>query len=101
MPAMEAGMIRKQLFIREDQQERLKAVADRRGVAVAELVRSGIDLVLKQEEPAEDESWREAILSVKGIWKDRDDIEDLFAERRRRRAERRKRINALMSEPQK
>ena len=93
-------MVRQQLFIRKDQQERLKAVADQRGVPVAELVRAGIDLVLTQEEPADDGSWRDAIRNIEGMWKDRDDLDAFYAEKRRRRAERRKRMNALMSKAQ-
>ena len=89
-------MVRKQVFIREDQQKRLKALAAAKGVSEAELIRQGIDLVLKREEATGDDSWREAIQSIKGMWKDRDDWDAFDAERRRRRAERRKRMNDLM-----
>jgi len=90
-------MVRKQFFIRQDQQDGLKTLAKRDGLAEAELVRQGIDMVLRTKNAAEDESWRETIQSIKGMWKDREDWDAFDAERRRRRAERRKRISALMS----
>jgi hypothetical protein len=93
----EAVMIRKQFFIREDQRAALKTVASRDGVAEAELVREGIDLVLARKRAAEDDGWKEGFRQIRGMWKDRDDIDELFAERRKRRVERRKRMNALMS----
>jgi Ribbon-helix-helix domain len=91
-------MVRKQIFIRDDQQERLKSVAARDGVAEAELVREGLDLVLERKAPLEDDSWREAIRSIEGMWEDRKEFDAFDAERRRRRAERRKRMNALLSD---
>jgi len=93
-------MVRKQLFIREDQQHQLKAAASRAGVAEAELMREGIDLVLKKKKAAEpvDDSWKEGFRQAAGIWKDRTDLDELYAASRRRRAERRKRMNARMSE---
>jgi hypothetical protein len=91
-------MVRKQIFIREDQQERLKLVAAREGVAEAELVREGLDLVLERKAPTEDDSWREAIRCIEGMWEDRKEFDAFDAERRRRRAERRKRMNALLSD---
>jgi len=92
-------MVRKQFFIRKDQQDELKVIAKRDGLAEAELVREGIDLVLMQRAQAQetDESWRKAIQSIKGLWKGRDDWDAFDAERRSRRAERRKRMNALMA----
>ena len=69
-------MIRKQVFIREDQQERLKATASRDGVAEAELVREGIDLVLEKKKISkfEDDSWKKGFRKAAGIWKDRTDL---------------------------
>ena len=90
-------MIRKQVFIREDQQEKLKSLAGRNGVAVAELIRDGIDLVLASKEVANDDSWKEAFRQIAGMWEHRTDLDDFYSERRKRRAERRKRMNALMN----
>jgi len=41
-------MIRTQIQLTEEQSARLKAVATRRGVSVAELIRQGIDALLSQ-----------------------------------------------------
>ena len=89
-------MVRKQFFIREDQQKRLKAVAAAKGVSEAELIRQGIDLELKRNEAAENESWKEGFRQAAGIWKDRTDLDELFADARRRRKERRKKMDARM-----
>lgn len=90
------SMVRKQVFIRQDQQERLKEVAATKGVAVAELIRDGIDLIIEGKTKADDESWKEGFRQVAGMWAHRTDLDELYAERRRRRAERRKRMNALV-----
>jgi hypothetical protein len=92
-------MVRKQVFIREDQQEKLKSIAARDGVAEAELVREGLDLVLERKKVAEveDDSWKEAFRQAAGMWKDRDDLDAFYAANRKRRAERRQRMNALIA----
>lgn len=77
-------MIRKQVYIREDQDRRLKALAAASGKAEAELIRDGLDRVLAEEE-GKKEDWKKVWLAAAGIWKDRDDIPELMAEMRRRR----------------
>lgn len=72
-------MIRKQVFIKEEQETRLKALAERLGVAEAELIREGIELVL-QEKDETDDNWKERFLQAAGIWKDRDDLEQVRRE---------------------
>lgn len=84
-------MIRKQVFIREDQERRLKALARRAGVPEAEIIRDGIDRALAEHEAA-DESWKQVILDVAGIWKDREDIDSLLEEGRRLAQERSERL---------
>ena len=90
-------MIRKQVFIREDQQAKLKALAAKTGVAEAEFVREGLDIVLERKGAKEDESWKVAFRQARGMWADRTDLDEFYSERRKRRSERRKRMNALMS----
>ena len=80
-------MIRKQVFIREDQERRLKALARRAGIPEAEIIRDGIDKALAEHEAADD-GWKQVILDVAGIWKDRDDIDDVLAEGRQLARER-------------
>ena len=84
-------MIRKQVFIREDQERRLKALARRAGMSEAEIIRDGIDRALAERGTADD-GWKRVILEGAGIWKDRDDIEDIVAEGRRLSQERSERL---------
>ncbi len=41
-------MVRTQIQLTEEQAERLKAVAARRGVSLAELIRQGVDILLER-----------------------------------------------------
>ncbi len=90
-------MVRQQVFILEAQRERLKDLAARKGQPVAQLIRDGIELVIERESAVDDDSWREAIRCIEGMWEDRKEFDKFDAERRRRRAERRKRMNAQLS----
>ena len=62
-----------------------------------ELMREGLDIILDREAPVEDDSWKEGFRQIEGMWKDRTGLDEFYAENRKRRAERRKRMNALMS----
>jgi signal transduction protein with GAF and PtsI domain len=86
-------LIRKQVLITREQDRRLKALAAASGIAVAEVVREGIDLAL--EKRADDgDDWREQLGRVAGLWSDHADIERAVADGRRRRAARRARMTA-------
>ena len=76
-------MIRKQVYIREDQEKRLKALAAAVGKAEAELIREGIDKVLAEQADLQ-QDWKAAWMRAYGLWADREDIEDIMAENRRR-----------------
>ena len=92
-------MVRKQFFIDPEASRRLKRAAASKGVSEADLIRDGIDRVLKDAE-AEGENWKKALKSLRGIWKDRTDLDEAFAERRQRRGQRRDRINKQMASSQ-
>jgi predicted DNA-binding protein len=62
IPAPKTRMVRKQVYITAEQDRRLKEMARTRGVATAELVRSGIDKELEQVEDGDD--WRESLLEL-------------------------------------
>ena len=55
-------MIRKQVFITPEQNRRLKERAALSGVAEAQLIRQGIDMVLKKEK-REDQDWKVAFVA--------------------------------------
>jgi hypothetical protein len=83
-------MIRKQVYIRADQDAALKAVAERDSLTEAELIREGIDLALAKRPPEED--WRVVIRSLSGMWRDRDDMQDFVRDLRRSSGNRLKRL---------
>ncbi len=55
-------MVRKQVYIEPEQDERLKRHAEALGVTESELIRQGIDLVTKPRRLPEDEAlWQDAL----------------------------------------
>jgi len=52
-----------QVYLREDQVEALRMVAERRGESMAELVRAGVDLLLEGLPPEED-----PLLDIVGLY---------------------------------
>ncbi len=63
-----------QVFLREDQKAALKSLSTRTGVRQSDLVRQGVDLLLKgAAQQAMD--WREATQAVAGLWRDREDLD--------------------------
>jgi hypothetical protein len=91
-------MIRKQFFIEEEQNARLKRVALVSGKSEAELIREGIDQRLKDaKELAETEDWKAAWRKAAGMWADYPEIDAIVADRRRARGRRRDRVNKRMA----
>jgi hypothetical protein len=85
-------MIRKQLFITVEQNRRLKARAAATGVAEAELIRAGIDRELDDEAAEAKGDWKDAWRQAFGMWKDRDDLDVFYANRRKSDRQRMERI---------
>lgn len=85
-------MRKAQVFLREDQIAALKKVARETGRKQSEVIREGVDLAIKAANDAKAQDWKAAMLSAAGIWKDRDDFDEIFAERRRRSRERMDRL---------
>jgi hypothetical protein len=77
-------MVRQQLFITAEQKRRIKTRAALTGVSEGEIIRRGIDRELEQETRSGEGDWKEAWRQAAGIWKDRDDIEEFYANRRKR-----------------
>jgi uncharacterized protein (UPF0335 family) len=88
-------MVRQQLFITAEQKRRIKTRAALTGVSEGEIIRRGINRELEQETKAGEGDWKEAWRQAAGMWKDRDDIEEVIARRRkltRKRMERTRRL---------
>jgi hypothetical protein len=59
-------MIRTQIQMTEEQSQRLKKIAARRGVSMAELVRQGVDVILAAETAADRSELKERALQAAG-----------------------------------
>jgi hypothetical protein len=77
--------------IRDDQKERLRAIALATGVTEDELIRQGIDLLIAERQPVAGD-WRAAARGIYGMWKDRDDLDDIFSSFRQGFEDRHKRL---------
>ena len=89
-------MVRTQVFITAEQKRKLKARAAATGVAVAELIRAGIDRELENNSAQAESDWKDAWRQAAGMWKDRDDLDEFYAERRKQRRKRRERLQRAM-----
>jgi predicted DNA-binding protein len=80
-----------QVFLTRAQKAALEALSRRTGRSQSELIREGIDDVIGKA-ANENADWRTATQAIAGIWADRDDLDELYADMRRQRAERHKRL---------
>lgn len=71
-------MIRTQIQLSEEQARRVKALARREGVSMAEVIRRGVDTLLAAAEPDRDEAWAQAA-SLVGAFEDVDEASDVSA----------------------
>jgi hypothetical protein len=76
-------MVRQQLFITAEQKRQIKTRAALTGMSEGEIIRRGIDRELEQDTKATEGDWKEAWRQAAGMWKDRDDIEETIARRRK------------------
>ena len=90
-------MVRKQLRVTEDQDRRLKALAAATSRSESEFVREAITDLLDRQAQETTDDWKAALQQVRGIWKDRTDLDEFYAANRERRRLRRKRMNELMA----
>ena len=83
-------LVRQQLFVTAEQKRQLKTRAAATGKSESEIIRRGIDRELDDNTADPDGGdWKEAWEQAFGIWKDRDDTDKLYADRRKRRRKRR------------
>ena len=89
-------MVRKQLFITAEQNRRIKSRAAVTGLSEGEVIRRGINRELDEKSGTAEGNWKVAWRQAFGMWKDRDDIEEFYAERRKRDRQRMERIRKQM-----
>lgn len=62
-----------QVFLREEQKAALEALSERTGQRQSDLVRQGVDLLLR-DTSGQAGDWRDATRALAGLWRDRDDL---------------------------
>jgi Arc/MetJ-type ribon-helix-helix transcriptional regulator len=72
-------MVRTQVYLTEAQERGLKRLAASTGRKQSELIRAAIDGYLDKEKPKD---WKEALETVRGMWADRDDLDEFYADLR-------------------
>jgi len=73
-------MERTQIYLTREEREGLRTLAELRSQTQSELIRVAVDRLLKEELPPASKS--ELLEQSFGIWADRDDLDELFAELR-------------------
>lgn len=71
-------MIRTQIQLTEEQARRVRALARRKGVSMAEVIRRGVDTLLAAEQPDREELWERAT-SLVGAFEDARGADDVAA----------------------
>ena len=89
-------MVRKQMLLTPEQNRQLKSLAVASSRSEGALVREAVDLWLSRQQ-AEQADWKAHWRQAAGMWKDRSDLDQFYAEQRRRRRVRRERMNKLMA----
>jgi hypothetical protein len=89
-------MVRQQLFITAEQKRRIKTRAALTGTSEGEIIRRGIDRELEDNSAEAKGDWKDAWRQAFGMWKDRDDIEEFYANRRKRDRQRMDRVRKQM-----
>jgi len=90
-------MVRQQLFITAEQKRRIKTRAALTGVSEGEIIRRGIDRELAQGAAEAEGDWKDAWRQAAGMWEDRDDLDGLYADMRKRTRKRIERTRRLLS----
>jgi predicted DNA-binding protein len=71
-------MVRKQMYLTQEQDDKLASLASERGKTQSQLLREAVDTLLEQ---ARVERLRAALEAARGMWQDRDDLPDFAAMR--------------------
>ena len=89
-------MVRQQLFITAEQKRRIKTRAAITGMSEGEIIRRGIDRELEQETKPGEGDWKDTWRQAFGMWKDRDDLDEFYANRRKRDRQRMESVRRQM-----
>lgn len=76
-------MEKAQVFLTEEQKTQLKSLAAKTGRKQSEIIRHGVDLAIAEAQQ-QSHNWKAALKRTKGIWKDREDVEERIAQNRQR-----------------
>ena len=72
-------MVRTQVYLSEEQKRGLERLAATTGKRQSDMIREALDGYLAKHEPKD---WREALEALRGMWADRDDLDELQADLR-------------------
>lgn len=72
-------MVRTQVYLTEEQNNGLKQLAASSGRKQSELIRDAVEGYLAGHKPND---WKEALVAVRGMWADRDDLDTLYGDLR-------------------
>ena len=89
-------MIRQQLFITAEQKRRIKTRSALTGKSEGEIIRRGIDRELDDKSAEVEGDWKDAWRQAFGMWKDRDDLDEFYANRSKRDRQRMDRVRKQM-----
>ncbi len=89
-------LVRQQLFITAEQKRRIKTRSALTGLSEGEIIRRGINRELEDKSVEQQSDWKDAWRQAFGMWKDRDDIEEFYASRRKRDRQRMDRVRKQM-----
>lgn len=67
-------MVRTQIYRTDEQKQRLDRIAAATGKRQGVLIREALEGYLAERQPKD---WKEALEAVRGMWADRDDLDDL------------------------
>jgi predicted DNA-binding protein len=71
--ASDASMVRTQIYLTRQKQRGLERLAAATGRHKSDLIREALDGFLADHQPRD---WKEALEALRGMWADRDDLDD-------------------------
>jgi len=72
-------MVRTQIYLTKEQKQRLNRMAAVTGKRQSVLIREALDSYLADHQPKD---WKDALEAVRGMWADRDDLDDFVRDLR-------------------